>query len=144
MNTTKKIVWRLSKLPTIPELDLLIRNDVLTKEEAREILFSSEEQSERDKKSLESEIKFLRELVQQLSKKDNSRIIEVIKEVEVTIPTIRRNPWYSPYEFWYTNGTTGIDANKMYCANTTSTEGSGIVTLMATSDTSNFSDIKSF
>ena len=56
---TKKIVWRLSKLPTADELRELVKDKIITQEEAREILFNLETEEERDKKSLESEIKFL-------------------------------------------------------------------------------------
>ena len=80
----KKIVWRLKEQPTAESLQGLVERNILTKEEAREILFSSEEAEDRDKKSLESEIKFLRELVEKLSN-DKSRIVEIIREAEKPI-----------------------------------------------------------
>ena len=126
----KKLVWRLREQPTSKMLQELVLSSILTKDEAREILFSSETQGDRDKKSLESEIKFLRELVEKLSN-SRSQIVTTIKEIEV--PIYRRYPWYKPYEVW---------------CNTTG--GSGTITLGGTlhadgtATTSNFSNIKTF
>ena len=96
---TKKLIWRLSSLPSVVELRELVKDKIITQEEAREILFSSENQEDRDKKSLESEIKFLRELVETLSK-NKGQIITTIKEIETPW---RDYPWYSPYGFWCDN-----------------------------------------
>jgi hypothetical protein len=71
-----KLVWRLGERPTSEELRNLISDEIISKEEARKILFNEETQEDRDKKSLEEEIKFLRKLVEKLS---NSR--QTIKEV---------------------------------------------------------------
>ncbi len=136
----KKLVWRLGKLPTVLELSELLRTEIITKDEAREILFNTEDQEDRDKKSLQDEIKFLRELVQSLSKRDNTRIVEVIKEIEVPY---RRYPWHGHYEYWYTDGaTSGLNTNIMLCATDTALGNS--MTTMATANTSNFSEIKTF
>lgn len=91
-----KLVWRLSKLPTPDELVLLINNKLITQEEAKEILFKSETPEDRDTESLKSEIKFLRDLVEKLSKSPVT-IIETIKVVEK--PYIGK-PWYEPYRFY--------------------------------------------
>lgn len=96
MSTKTKIKWRLGKLPTPDEVTLLLKEGVLTKEEAREILFSQETEEERDRASMESEIKFLRELVQRLSSTP-TQIIQTIKAVEQ--PYIKY-PWYGPYVTW--------------------------------------------
>lgn len=142
-NMTKKtkLVWRLGKLPTVEELQKLIIDKIITKEEAREILFKSEEidtEEKRDKKSLESEIKFLRELIETLSKHNNSRIIEVIKEIEKPYKTY---PWYQPYYYWtypsdstftLTSGTTNLDC--------TATQALNMLSDVARS----FNDIKTF
>jgi len=101
---TKKKIWRLKEQPTAESLRELVKDNILTKDEARAILFSEEEQIDRDKKSLEDEIKFLRGLVEQLSKRDNTRIIETIKEIE---KPWRRFDWYRPYYGWCdTSGST--------------------------------------
>jgi phosphoserine phosphatase len=117
---TKKLTWRLSKLPTPDELRELVKDKIVTQEEAREILFNNEEIEDRDKKSLESEIKFLRELVEKLSK-DRSQIVEIIREVKV--PYYQWN-WYKPYEVWCSSGGTAYQG--IQCAtNTTGTLQSG-------------------
>lgn len=131
-----KLVWRLGKLPSVEELRQLVTDKIITQEEARDILFNTETEEERDKKSLESEIKFLRELVDKLSQR--SKIVEVIREVE---KPYYRWEWYKPYA--------------QYCQNDTLPNGvtyndSGMVTLLnATSNDSNkmncsFSSIKTF
>ena len=120
-----QLVWRLSKLPTVEDIDTLIDKKIITQEEAREILFSSQE--ERDAKSLEDEIKFLRELVDKLSQR--SQIIETIKTIEIEKPTYPSNPWYKPYEVW--------------CGNTTHVGGDGNYPL-STGTNCDFNSIKTF
>ena len=78
----KNLKWRLSKLPTVEELLQLVKDKVITQEEAKEILFSSETQEDRDKDSLKEEIKFLKQVVENLSRNNSARIVEVIREVE--------------------------------------------------------------
>ncbi len=101
----KKITWRLSKLPAPDELRELVKDKIITQEEARGVLFKEVEEIEgdRDVKSFESEIKFLRELVEKLSK-GNTQIIETIRTIEV--PYIR-DRWYQPYCHW-SGGTSNI------------------------------------
>jgi hypothetical protein len=95
--TKTKLKWRLGRLPEPQEIALLLEKELLTKEEAREILFSQGKEDEKDTKALESEIKFLRELVEKLSNNNQSRIVEVIREVQV--PYIKWG-WYQPYQYW--------------------------------------------
>jgi len=64
---TTKLKWRLKELPETHEVAHLVKEGIMTKDEAREILFSQETEEDRTKKSLQDEIKFLRELVQKLS-----------------------------------------------------------------------------
>ncbi len=90
---TKDLKWRLSKLPTPDEVRELVKDKIITQEEARDILFSQVD--ERDKESLEEEIKFLRTLVDKLSNK--SQLIETIKYIEK--PYYQYN-WWKPYEVW--------------------------------------------
>lgn len=126
---TKKLIWRLKESPTTEALRELVKDKILTNDEAREILFSSEEQTERDKKSLEEEIKFLRQLVEKLSQ-SRSQIIEVIKEVKV--PYIHYQ-WYKPYEIWCGGTMTTTTDGNYYYNGTTLTTG-----------TSNFSSVNTF
>jgi len=108
---TKKLVWRLGKLPTALELAELVIEKIITKEEAREILFNQEDEVDRDKKSLESEIKFLRELAEKLSNSNSTKIVEIIKRVE---GPYYRYPWYSPYTTWCSN--VGTSAGVTYAS----------------------------
>lgn len=142
-----KILWRLKEQPTSENLRELVKDGILSKDEAREILFSSETEETRDRKDLESEIKFLRELVEKLSQGQTTRIIETIREVE---RPWRRYGWYQPYYVWCTNTTGG----GTYM--TTATAGISTLNLTADSSTSSgitnavsntassFSDIKTF
>lgn len=116
MTNKTKLVWRLGNRPTTIEVINLVETKLITQDEAREILFNTETEEDRDKKSLQSEIKFLRELVEKLSDGKMSRIVEVIREVEKPI-YIDRN-WYQPYQQWYTV-TSGTDPNTVYCATAT-------------------------
>lgn len=92
---TTKLKWRLSKLPSVEELRDLVKDKVISNEEAREVLFTSETDEDRDKKGLEGEIKFLRELVEKLS--ERTKIVETIKTIE---HNYQSNPWYQPYYTW--------------------------------------------
>jgi hypothetical protein len=157
MNTTK-IKWRLANRPTPNEVDMLFTSGLLTKEEAREILFSLETQEDRDVDALKSEIKFLRDLVQKLS--GRSTIVETIRIVE---KPYLQYPWYQPYAVWCVSGgnnaisgtagaqystTTAIDSasNAIYMMNASSGTTDNITTTgyMSVENTEPFSDIKTF
>lgn len=129
---TKKIKWRLGTLPTPEELRGLISDKIISKDEAREILFNEVEEGGRDIKSLESEITFLRELVERLSK-DKTKIIETIRIVER--PYIQY-PWFQPYSYWaygpYVTATGTAAPNMAYAMNGT-TMASGSNSLNAVS-----------
>jgi polyhydroxyalkanoate synthesis regulator phasin len=108
---TKKIIWRLKESPTTEKLSNLVRDGILTKDEAREILFNLTDESERSIESYQQEIKFLRELIEKLS--NRTQIVEVIKEVRHIHDS---HPWYTPYHGWttgavYLSGTTTDTAN---------------------------------
>lgn len=130
----KKLIWRLRESPTSKTLIELIESKLLTKEEAREILFSSkEESSDRNLKSYQSEIKFLRELVEKLSKGNYSSIITIIKEIPY-----KRFPWYGPYGFWM-GGTT----DRVYSSTTDNATGN-IIGESNTTNAVDFTSIKTF
>jgi len=135
---TKILKWRLGKLPTVEELLNLLNAKLITEAEAKAILFSSETEEDRDKKSLESEIKFLRELIEKLSQ-DRTKVIEVIKEVYKPYYNYQ---WCRPYQIWC--GTQDLSR-----ASTTNAVYYGLGTTdstqVATVNTqSKFSDIKTF
>jgi len=132
---TTKLVWRLKEQPTTEALRELVKDKILTNDEAREILFSSQEETERDVKSLEAEIKFLRELVDKLSQ-NRSQIVEVIKEVQQ--PYYHWN-WYQPYTVWC--GSSG----SVTCTNTGNANLTGTYTSTADGNTGNcFTSISTF
>lgn len=108
MTKKEKLVWRLSKLPSSDEVRELVKDKIITQEEAREILFSQQDEVDRDVKSLESEVKFLRELVEKLSQNDRVRIVETVEKVYVPY---KRYDWYKPYESWCSQSQQMLSAN---------------------------------
>jgi len=134
MTKTTKLVWRLKESPTSENLRELVKDGILNKDEARQILFSSEEQEDRDKESLKSEIKFLRELVEKLANK--GQIIQTIREIEV--PVYKRWDWWKPYETWCCRSDGNAGSSTLILGTNNSTTDS-ITTIQA-----DFSDIKTF
>lgn len=143
---TTKLKWRLSKLPDSHEVTLLVEKGILKKEEAREILFSLETDEDRDNKSLQEEIKFLRALAEKLALNGQniSRTIEVVKVPYYT------QPWFTPYAVYcnsigdivstgYTSGTQTALSNQALLTTT----GSNTVTYSYSSEPS-FSEISTF
>ena len=108
---TNKLKWRLVKLPTSEEVTKLVNDKIITKEEAREILFSEEIESEKSVEDLKQEIKFLKELVEKLG--NQTQIIETIRYIEK--PYYNWN-WYQPYQVWCGGNST---INGVTCANET-------------------------
>lgn len=145
---TTNIKWRLSKLPDTEEVSLLVEKGILTKDEAREILFSLETEDTRSEKSLQEEIKFLRELVQKLTT-SRSVIVENIKLVQ---KPYTQSDWYQPYYAFATNA--GTQGNMQYMTTTnagatqgmlTTTSGISAMNLQTSNQaTTNFTDIKTF
>lgn len=107
-----KLVWRLSKLPTPEELLQLVDAKIITNEEAKEVLFSTETEEEAQAADLQSEIKFLKEVVERLSQNQQPRIIEIIREVQ---HPWRTEPWFDSYYQWSAND------GKMLCTKTNGT-----------------------
>lgn len=144
MSTKTKTKWRLGELPTPGEVTDLVRADILTKDEAREILISLETDEERDKKSLQGEIKFLRELVEKLS---NNRRADIIKEITVIEKPYIKQPWFQPYYYYATSGgVASTGSNQLLSAVGTSTNAvytASTGALNAAAPTS-FSAIKTF
>jgi len=65
----EKLVWRLSGLPTALEVRDLVASEIITKEEAKEILFKTQQtkDSEDELKSLNEQVEFLKGLVENFS-----------------------------------------------------------------------------
>ncbi len=151
-----KTKWRLSRLPEPSEILDLVKGGLLTKEEGREIIVSLETEEDRSKKSLQDEIKFLRELVAKMST-NRSVIIETIREVQ---KPYKQYDWYQPYMYYASAG----GAGPTYATNGTSlvgtlTGGNAVNTLSlgstgaqsalqqsntASAQEQNFTDIKTF
>ncbi len=100
----KKLIWRLGKLPTVEELGTLISLEIITKDEAKEILFSENDIDEKTKKDYESEIEFLRRMVDKLSNNNYAIIEKTIREYE---PQYRRYNWVYDYDNWTINNSAG-------------------------------------
>lgn len=98
-----KLKWRLGKLPSPDEVIMLVKDKLITNEEAREILFNEETEEDRDKESLQSEIKFLRELVNKIGSKNI--IVEQIRYIEKPYQSWN---WYPSYGTWCSSGNTPI------------------------------------
>lgn len=143
---TTKIKWRLRELPDVQELSLLVEKGILKQEEAREILFSLETEDDRDKKSLQDEIKFLRQVVEQLSN-SRTKVIETIHTVQT--PWTSQQPWWQPYQVYCQSGvsTTGVmgsgTSNMNNALYTTTGSSSGSITFN-TDSPEGFSDIRTF
>lgn len=108
MTNKMKLVWRLSKLPSPDELVELVKNKIITQEEAKEIIVSSETEEDRDKKSLEAEVKFLKEVIMELAKM-KSTIVDSIRYVEK--PYYKQYPWYGDTVTYLCSSGTGSSNN---------------------------------
>ena len=116
---TTQLKWRLGKLPTPDEVLKLVNDKLITKEEARDILFNEETEEVKSIDDLKQEIKFLKELIEKLG--NRSQIVEHIRYIEKPYYI---QPWYQPYQVWCggtitTTGTSGT----MYLSNDTTTTG---------------------
>jgi hypothetical protein len=111
---TKKLKWRLTKLPTSEEVNILVLSKIISQEEAREILFTEEkEEKEKSADDSKQEIKFLKELVEKLSNNNRSQIIETIRYIEKPYYSYQ---WIQPYVSWCSSnsllgGTHGASGN---------------------------------
>lgn len=122
---TEKLKWRLSELPDAQGVADLVAQEVITPEEARQILFSDEDSEEDSKtikklktelKAKEEEVEFLRELADKLAAKNNSWPT-IIREYRDYTPRYPR--WYKGYD--YIMSTAGT-------SNLTIGSGTGVVT----------------
>ena len=139
----KSLKWRLSSLPTPDEVRELVKDKIITKEEARSILFNLTDGKEAEE--LKSEIKFLREIIEKLSENKVTQLIEIIKEVQH--PYWNRQPFYQPYYQWCSTGSgsgsvTSTSQNAAYL----STDADATISMSSTLDSNqdNFSSINTF
>lgn len=143
---TTKIKWRLANRPSPHELLDLVTGGLLTKEQAQEILFSLETDEDRDKISLQEEIKFLRNLVQSMATKRT--IVENI--YKVNDPHIATRSWYNPYQTWCMSvDTAQADSGLAYAYTTTGNTSGAIYTstaggMISTDSAPDFTSVKTF
>lgn len=133
--TKKELKWRLKELPTGDEVAELVAQGVITKEEARKLLFNEDKEDSDKLKARHEEIKFLRELVDKLASKHNgwTTIYHEYYRIKPHYPV-----WYSNYgPLMQTYSSNAIGANTTttaYTPNTgTFTSGGNIQNLMSTS-----------
>lgn len=115
----KKLTWKLKDAPTVEDITELLENNVITSDEARQILFKEEEpKTDADRiEALEEQIKLLTDLIKHLPN-NNLTYVPYIREIEVP----RK---YLPYwkEVWMsTGGTAGGYVNSSLGSFTTTTQ----------------------
>ena len=130
----------MGKLPTVDELLRLVNDKLITQEEAKEILFNESDIDERDKKSLEEEIKFLRKLAETLVDNDRAIIVEKIKWIEKPYYSW---DWWKPYQYWCTttnsNDWTFVDGSSVNLSTSLIDSATSL-----TNGTASFSSIQTF
>lgn len=90
MKKEEKILkWRLSEKPTVQNLQDLVKSQIITKEEARQILLDEGEYTSKDIQEIKDEIALLRKLVLETSNQ-----IQIIKVIE------REAPYWKPFFTW--------------------------------------------
>ena len=70
MTKNQELRWRLKEAPTFSDVERAIELKIITKEEARDLLFSNQNQNDKVK-DLEKEVDFLKGVVEELSKNRN-------------------------------------------------------------------------
>lgn len=97
--TIQKLVWRLKTTPTVGEVNDLLANGIIDKDEAREILFKFEKEEEADPLTLsrlEKELDFLRGLVLKVMS-EGTTTNTIIKYIERPEWVPYRFDWIRPY-----------------------------------------------
>jgi polyhydroxyalkanoate synthesis regulator phasin len=107
--TKQELKWRLKDLPDATGIAELVKQGVVTKEEARELLFNKVDQTDGDKvQALEKQIAFLEEMVRELAK---NRTVNTFHTTEIIK---RYEPYYYP-RYWMQSS--GIGGNVAMAAN---------------------------
>lgn len=82
----KNLSWKLKDLPTASELKDLVDADIISAEEAREMAFGSAESDKEVIKTLQEQIKFLQDMVKELSKNRTVYLPTITREIHVQKP----------------------------------------------------------
>lgn len=90
------LIWRLPKLPTMEEMTHLIDKGIITKDEARAILFKDPEEKidATDLEEIKDELKLLRKIVTATSP------TVIIREIHSAPQYIRTRPYWNDYNFY--------------------------------------------
>lgn len=146
----KNLSWNLPELPTGGELAELVDTGVISKEEAREIMFGAAESDKEVIKTLQEQIEFLQDLVKELSKNRPTYIPTITREIHTTRPYYEKY-WGNTHKLLGSTGytvstgtTTNLASGKMQNA-VYATSGSltnGTPTVMTMSVSSNIKDAK--
>lgn len=109
---TKKtsLNWRLTDLPTVGEVTDLVNSEVITKDEARDILFSEKDKTSVDNeqiKAYKEQIEFLQGLVNKLSQNNVNRFIGYTYTF-TTPKSYWLNTWQDSVRLCNTNGSSSI------------------------------------
>jgi len=92
---TTKIKWRLSKLPTPSEIAELVKDKIITQEEAHQVLFDQVTEEDVDVEALKAEIKFLRQVVEDLSKSRSDKVTVIEKHIKQYPDWTWNQPYYN-------------------------------------------------
>ena len=95
--------WRLSDKPTLKDVTVMLEKEIITKEEAKDMLFNEEVEEKTDKKieALKEQIKFLQAVIESLSSKSHDTVTYI-----PAYPTYWYWPTHRPYWVNSTSGTT--------------------------------------
>lgn len=115
----KKLTWKLKSLPTVDEIKELVETNIITSDEARQLLFKEEEpKTDADRiEALEDQIKLLTDLIKNMPS-PSVTYVPYIKEVEVP----RRMVPYWKDVWLSTGGTTSGYVNSSLGSFTTTTQ----------------------
>lgn len=108
----KSLKWRLAKAPTREDVTTMLDKGIITKEEAKELLFNLTDEKE-ENKVLKEQIEFLKGVIEKLS--NNQPAQTVIQHVHDWRPHVMTVP-YRPY--WIsTTGGSGMLKSATYTSN---------------------------
>lgn len=111
----KTLKWRLTELPTAGEVAELVDSEVITKEEARDILFNEKDNETAQVDELKRQLEFLQSIIENLSKGNRTTIT-------YTPQLPQYNYWKSSPVVWCNTGGTSLGSGTIiptYSVNTT-------------------------
>lgn len=118
----KILKWRLAEKPTAQSLQDLVKSQIITKEEARQILLDEGEYTSKDLQEIKDEIALLRKLVL-----ETNNGYSVIKIIEREVPTWKPYwTWTNPYLTYCSSNSNVLGVN-----GTTTLEGTNIINTVA-------------